>query len=112
MTARIMPPDRDRIQPAPVDRLTITVNGERLDGVTGQSIAGVMLASGQSSWRITAGGRRRRGIFCGIGVCFDCLATVNGIRDVRTCQRLARDDDVVTSQDEELPRPMAEEETR
>lgn len=112
MTARIMPPDRDRIQPARADRLTITVNGERLDGVTGQSIAGVMLASGQSSWRITAGGRRRRGIFCGIGVCFDCLATVNGIRDVRTCQRLARDDDVVTSQDEELPHPMAEEETR
>lgn len=110
MTARMMPPDRDRIQPAPADRLTITVNGERLDGVAGQSIAGVMLASGRSSWRITAAGRRR-GIFCGIGVCFDCLAVVNGIRDVRTCQRLARDDDVVTSQDEELPGPVAERTT-
>lgn len=83
--------------------LTITADGEALTGVAGQSIAGVMLAAGRSSWRTTARGRRPRGIFCGIGVCFDCLATVNGIRDVRTCQRLARDGDVVTAQAETLP---------
>lgn len=84
-------------------RLTITADGETLTGVAGQSIAVVMLAAGRSSWRTTAKGRRPRGIFCGIGVCFDCLATVNGIRDVRTCQRLARDGDIVTAQAETLP---------
>lgn len=85
------------------DRLTITVDGETLTGVAGQSIAAVMLGAGRLSWRTTARGRRPRGIFCGIGVCFDCLATVNGIRDVRACQRLARDGDVVTAQAEGLP---------
>jgi D-hydroxyproline dehydrogenase subunit gamma len=85
------------------ETLAITVDGETLTGVAGQSIAGVMLAAGRSSWRTTAGGRRPRGIFCGMGVCYDCLACVNGIRDVRACQRLARDGDVVTTQAEELP---------
>ncbi|MFE7992088.1 2Fe-2S iron-sulfur cluster-binding protein, partial [Streptomyces shenzhenensis] len=31
----------------------------------------------------------------GIGVCFDCLVTVNGLGDVRACQRLVADGDVV-----------------
>lgn len=83
--------------------LTITFDGEPVTGAAGQSIAGLMLAAGRSSWRTTAAGRRPRGIFCGIGVCYDCLATVNGIRDVRACQRLARDGDVVTTQAERLP---------
>lgn len=110
MTARMMPPGRDPIRPGPAGHLTITVDGERIQGVAGQSIAGIMLAAGVSSWRTTAAGRRPRGIFCGIGVCFDCLVTVNGIRDVRACQCTARDGDVVTPQDEELPRPVAERE--
>jgi D-hydroxyproline dehydrogenase subunit gamma len=83
--------------------LTITADGETLNGVRGQSIAGVLLAAGHVSWRTTAAGRRPRGIFCGIGVCYDCLATVNGVRDVRVCQRLASDGDVVTTQAERLP---------
>ncbi|HSZ39122.1 MAG TPA: (2Fe-2S)-binding protein [Trebonia sp.] len=83
--------------------LTITADGMPLEGVRGQSIAGVLLAAGRPSWRTTAVGRRPRGIFCGIGVCYDCLATVNGVRDVRACQRLARDGDVVTTQAERLP---------
>jgi aerobic-type carbon monoxide dehydrogenase small subunit (CoxS/CutS family) len=24
-------------------------------------------------------------VFCGIGMCFDCTATVDGVADVRTC---------------------------
>ena len=32
------------------------------------------------------------------GVCFDCLVTVNGDRDVRACQRRASDGDVVETQ--------------
>nr|WP_276514252.1 2Fe-2S iron-sulfur cluster-binding protein [Actinomadura citrea] len=39
-----------------------------------------------------------RGVFCGIGACFDCLLTVNGVRDVRACRRRARDGDVVATQ--------------
>ena len=103
MSAFAIPPGDDPIAPAQSPAIGITVDGGRVTGVDGQSIAGVMLAAGRVAWRTTARGRRPRGVFCGIGVCFDCLVTVNGIRDVRACQRLARDGDVVTIQDEPLP---------
>jgi hypothetical protein len=31
-------------------------------------------------------------------VCFDCLIVVNGLPDVRACQRLVADGDVITTQ--------------
>lgn len=76
----------------------ITVDGRPLTGVSGQSIAGVMMAAGIRSWRSTARTDAPRGIFCGIGVCFDCLVSVDGVRDVRACQRRAREGDVVDLQ--------------
>ncbi|WP_344582410.1 (2Fe-2S)-binding protein [Streptomyces lunalinharesii] len=77
--------------------LRITVDGEPVDGVAGQTIAGVLLAAGRLAWRRAPSGAPR-GVFCGIGVCFDCLVTVGAERDVRACRRRARDGDVVTTQ--------------
>jgi D-hydroxyproline dehydrogenase subunit gamma len=77
--------------------LRITVDGEPFNGRDGQTIAGVLLASGRRAWRRGPSGAPR-GVFCGIGVCFDCLVTVNGVRDVRACRRRARDGDAVTTQ--------------
>jgi hypothetical protein len=57
----------------------------------------VLLGAGQRQWRITAAGAPR-GVFCGIGVCFDCLVEVDGLRDVRACLRRAQDGDVVARQ--------------
>lgn len=76
----------------------ITVDGESVEGIEGQSIAGVLLGSGRISWRETAVAGKPRGLFCGIGVCFDCLVTLDGVPDVRACQRRACDGDEVSSQ--------------
>jgi predicted molibdopterin-dependent oxidoreductase YjgC len=77
--------------------LRITVDGDSMTGEAGQTIAGVLLAAGRRSWRRAPSGAPR-GLFCGIGVCFDCLVTINGVRDVRACRRRAREGDVVTTQ--------------
>ncbi|NVI90954.1 (2Fe-2S)-binding protein [Actinomadura sp. BRA 177] len=77
--------------------LRITVDGEPLTGIEGQTIAGVLLASGRRAWREGPSGSPR-GVFCGIGACFDCLVTVNGVRDVRACARRARDGDTIGTQ--------------
>ncbi len=59
---------------------------------------------GQDSWRDTRRNARPRGVFCGIGVCFDCLVVVNGVPDVRACQRtVAPGDDIRTQHGAELP---------
>jgi len=95
MTARLVPEANDPIVPLAATPITITVNGEPVDGVLGQTLAGVLLASDTLAWRSTSFGDRPRGAFCGIGVCFDCLVIVNGQRDVRACQRRAASGDVV-----------------
>jgi predicted molibdopterin-dependent oxidoreductase YjgC len=77
--------------------MRITVDEEPLTAEAGQTIAGVLLAAGRRSWRRAPSGAPR-GVFCGIGVCFDCLVTVNGVRDVRACRRRAREGDIVTTQ--------------
>jgi predicted molibdopterin-dependent oxidoreductase YjgC len=64
----------------------------------GQSVGAALLANGVRSWRTTRFGGRPRGLFCGIGVCFDCLVTVNGEPNVRACLAAVADGDVVSTQ--------------
>jgi len=79
-------------------------DGEEVEAEAGQTVAGVLLAKGVRSWRTTRGAGRPRGLFCGIGVCFDCLVRVNGVPDVRACQRLVADgDDIRPQSGAELP---------
>jgi hypothetical protein len=64
----------------------------------GQTIGGALTAAGIRSWRETRSAGRPRGLFCGIGVCFDCLVVVNGIPDVRACLRVVADGDEIRVQ--------------
>ncbi|MFE6779909.1 2Fe-2S iron-sulfur cluster-binding protein [Streptomyces sp. NPDC057702] len=74
----------------------------------GDTVAAVLLGMGRAAWRTTRGGGRRRGVFCGIGVCHDCLVVVNGLPDVRACLREVAPGDVVeTQRGAELPRSAA-----
>jgi predicted molibdopterin-dependent oxidoreductase YjgC len=65
--------------------ITITVDGHPVPAYAGETIAGALLASGRRAWRHTRHGQPR-GLFCGIGLCYDCLVTVNGTPNVRACQ--------------------------
>ncbi|QTX05544.1 (2Fe-2S)-binding protein [Agromyces archimandritae] len=103
MTARMIPAAADPARPAATRPIAITVDGETVAGVAGQTIGGILLAAGRGSWRTTSAGGRPRGVFCGIGVCFDCIVTVNGLRDVRACRRRAAEGDVVQTQHDALP---------
>jgi predicted molibdopterin-dependent oxidoreductase YjgC len=103
LAPRLLPPGSDPVRPAAPTPLTIDVDGEPVTGVRGQSLAGVILASGTLGFRRTSAHNRPRGVFCGIGVCYDCLVEVNGQRDVRSCQRRATDGDVVRTQYDPLP---------
>jgi predicted molibdopterin-dependent oxidoreductase YjgC len=71
----------------------IRYDGGQLEGRDGQTVAGILLGAGVRSWRTAAG--EERGVFCGIGICQDCVVTVNGTEGVRACQRTAVDGDVV-----------------
>ena len=54
------------------DLVRFTFDGTPLEASRGMTIGGALLANGIVSWRRTRADDRPRGIFCGIGVCFDC----------------------------------------
>lgn len=62
-----------------------TFDGQALPGADDQSVAAALLAAGIASWRTTRVDGRPRGIFCGIGVCHDCLVTIDGDPNQRAC---------------------------
>lgn len=61
-----------------------TFDGEQIEAPAGASIAAALIASDRIAWRDTRDGAKR-GLFCGIGVCFDCLVEVNGESGQRAC---------------------------
>ena len=65
--------------------ITIQVDGNPVPAFAGESVATVLLALGQMIFRHTTQKHEPRGIFCGMGVCFDCLVTVDGVANVRAC---------------------------
>ncbi|GAA1978572.1 (2Fe-2S)-binding protein [Catenulispora subtropica] len=75
-----------------------TFDGRPMTARPGQTVGGALLAAGVQSWRTTRFGGKPRGLFCGIGVCFDCLVTVNGEPNVRACLAPVSAGDVVVTQ--------------
>ena len=65
--------------------IEFTFDGEKIDAITGQSVAAALLAANQRALRKTRFDNNERGIFCGIGVCFDCLVVIDGITNQRAC---------------------------
>lgn len=81
----------------PEPAFEITVDGRPVQALPGQSIGAALHAAGVRSWRRTRFGGRPRGLFCGIGVCFDCLISVNGAPERRACLLEARPGDAVST---------------
>lgn len=66
--------------------LSIQVNGGTVRVGEGTSVAAAILMAQQPS-RISVHGECRTP-FCGMGICMECRATVNGVAQRRTCQML------------------------
>ncbi|MEU8624671.1 (2Fe-2S)-binding protein [Streptomyces sp. NPDC048669] len=77
----------------------ITFDGRPVRALPGQSVAAALWAASVLTWRTTRVNGRPRGAFCGIGSCFDCLVTVNGVPGRRACLLPAGPGDVVTTQE-------------
>ena len=60
------------------------VDGAALPVEAGQTVAAVLLAAGRLAWNRSVTGAPR-GVFCGMGVCYDCVVTIDGLPDQRAC---------------------------
>ena len=65
--------------------ITIYVDGEPAPAHEGEPIAAALMAAGKWVFRYSKKRLEPRGYFCGLGRCTDCIMTVDGIPQVRTC---------------------------
>ncbi|MEL6208204.1 MAG: FAD-dependent oxidoreductase, partial [Pseudomonadota bacterium] len=73
-------------------------NGRSVEIHPGQSLAAALTQAGERHFRQTAKGTTR-GIFCGMGVCQECLVNVDGVPNQRACMTKARPGMCVKTQD-------------
>jgi aerobic-type carbon monoxide dehydrogenase small subunit (CoxS/CutS family) len=74
-------------------------DGTEIDFSPGQSVGAALTAAGIRSWRTTRITGRPRGLFCGIGICFDCLVMVDGRPNQRACLLTAEDGMEIATQE-------------
>jgi aerobic-type carbon monoxide dehydrogenase small subunit (CoxS/CutS family) len=66
--------------------MTITVNGRSVSIATDTTVAAAIMIAGQACRTSVSG--EARGPLCGMGICFECRATVDGVPHCRSCQIL------------------------
>ena len=86
----------DAIERGPV--VTITLDGRPVTAYEGETVAAVLFAEGSPQTRVTVGGEPR-GVFCGMGTCFDCLVVVDDLPNTRACMTWVREGMRVSRQD-------------
>jgi D-hydroxyproline dehydrogenase subunit gamma len=75
------------------DVVTITINGREIQVKAGTVVSAALLTAGIPCRRSVTG--QLRTALCGMGICFECRATVDGVAHCRTCQLLCRSGMVV-----------------
>ncbi|WP_286505651.1 (2Fe-2S)-binding protein [Variovorax davisae] len=65
--------------------LTLTVDGQAVTAEIGETVAAVLLRQPMSASRTTPVSGSPRAPFCMMGVCFDCLAIVDGASSTQSC---------------------------
>jgi len=75
---------------ATTETVTVVVNGQPVRVTAGASAAAAVARAGVSAFRSSVTGEPR-GPLCGMGICFECRATVDGVPSVRTCRIVCRE---------------------
>jgi len=71
--------------------VTVHIDGEPAVAEANESVAAVLLRQMALWSRTTPVSNARRAPYCMTGVCFECLATVDGVDSTQTCLTQVRD---------------------
>ena len=71
----------------------IVINGQSLKTDQGTTVAAALMNFGKRT-RLSVSGEER-GPLCGMGVCFECRATINGVKHLRSCLVLCEEGMVI-----------------
>ena len=80
------------------ETVSLKVDGREIRARAGDTVAGAMLAAGIDRFRTTPVTESPRAPYCLMGVCFDCLVTIDGIGSRQGCLVPVREDMAVETQ--------------
>ncbi len=91
-------PDTAAIRRGP--EVSLTIDGRPATAFLGESVAAALMSDGTDdlATRTTRAGDPR-GLFCGMGVCYDCLVVVDDVPGTRACVTWVREGMTVSRQD-------------
>lgn len=72
------------------DAVNLLVNGIPVRVLAGTTVAAAVLIAGETHFRQSVSGERR-GPLCGMGICYECRVTIDGLAHCRSCQIVCRD---------------------
>ncbi len=84
-------PQRAHHVTSPRRRIAFTLDGKRIEGVEGDTLASALYAAGVRIFTRSFKYHRPRGLLCVSGSCPNCLMNVDGVPNVRTCTEPLRE---------------------
>ena len=80
-----------RLRPDAGESVTLFIDGKPWSASANDSVAAALLASGLDHCRTSGVSGTPRGPYCMMGVCFDCLVTLDGAGNAQACLVRVRD---------------------
>ncbi|MEZ5964074.1 MAG: (2Fe-2S)-binding protein [Planctomycetota bacterium] len=68
------------------ERVTLVFDGREIEAHLGETVAMALWAAGVRGLRRSSAQGRPRGVFCAMGICYECLVDVEG-SPVRACMQ-------------------------
>ena len=87
-----------RLPEAVAEPVEIFVEGRAVLARRGDTVAAALLACGMLACRTTAVSGTARGPYCMMGICFDCLVTIDGHPNQQACMNHVREGMRIESQ--------------
>jgi aerobic-type carbon monoxide dehydrogenase small subunit (CoxS/CutS family) len=72
------------------DTVELSVNGRVVRARRGSTVASALLSADETAFRSSPTGQVRAPL-CGMGICFECRVTVDGVPHQRACLTLVRE---------------------
>lgn len=83
---------------SPENRVRIVVDGKDIEVDATASVAVALLGAGMMAVRRSVVGNEPRGPYCLMGICFECLVTIDGVQNRQACMVPVRAGMTIASQ--------------
>lgn len=87
-----------RVHDWPLRPIAVTIDGRPFVARAGDSVAAALLAADVVASRVSAVSGSRRGAYCLMGVCFECLVAIDGVENRQGCLIEVRDGMAIETQ--------------